>query len=154
MAQLYCIEQIVGYTFRNSQGLVRALTAAGVNERDYEGNRRLAQLGNSLIGTAILNSAYTSGVTRGNFPCYQRRQQLTFSETASNALCSLGSNKTRQVIARRTGIAERVILHPLQQNQPVPPKVLSRTISAIIAAAWLDSGRNFQVMFEVIANLG
>ncbi|KAI9789616.1 MAG: hypothetical protein M1816_005925 [Peltula sp. TS41687] len=61
---IHQVEQIIGYTFKNTSYLVQALTAAGADEQNYDGNRPMAQLGESLIETVILDNAFTAGATR------------------------------------------------------------------------------------------
>lgn len=61
------VQDIIGYRFKSSYRLVEALTAAGADEDNYDGNRKLAQLGESVIQTVVLNDAYTAGDTRGSF---------------------------------------------------------------------------------------
>lgn len=64
---IHQVEEIIGYTFKDTSYLVQALTAAGADEQNYDGNRRMAQLGESLIATAVLDNAFTVGLTRGDF---------------------------------------------------------------------------------------
>lgn len=60
------VESAIGYTFKNTSYLDQALTAADADEQNYDGNRPLSQLGESLIETTILHNAFTVGATRGN----------------------------------------------------------------------------------------
>jgi len=60
------VEAMIGYTFKATHYLTQALTAAAVDENNYDGNRGMAQLGESLIGTAIIDNAVTAGATRGD----------------------------------------------------------------------------------------
>lgn len=59
------IQAAISYTFQNPDNLNEALRAAGADNRIYDGNRRLAQLGESIIKTVILDSAFTIGAARG-----------------------------------------------------------------------------------------
>ena len=61
------MEKVIGYTFKSTDYLVQALTAAGADDRNYDGNRKMAQLGASLIGTVIFDNAITAGATRGDY---------------------------------------------------------------------------------------
>lgn len=60
------VEEVIGYTFKSSNYLIQALTAAGVDDQNYDGNRSMAQLGESLIETVVLDNAFTVGATRGD----------------------------------------------------------------------------------------
>lgn len=59
------IQTTIGYAFKNPNALAEALTAAGADGQNYDGNRRLAQLGDSVVRTVILDNAYTIGLSRG-----------------------------------------------------------------------------------------
>jgi hypothetical protein len=43
------VEVIIGYSFRSREHLVQALTAAGAEEHNHDGNRKLAHLGSNLL---------------------------------------------------------------------------------------------------------
>jgi hypothetical protein len=60
------IENIIGYKFRSRHDdLFKALTAAGAVEEDWDGNRKLAQLGTALSEFLLNYLAFEAGVTRG-----------------------------------------------------------------------------------------
>ncbi|KAH8621356.1 hypothetical protein IG631_23991 [Alternaria alternata] len=69
MAQItsaQAIEKIVGYEFRSRHDdLQKALRAAGAVEEDWNGNRKLAQLGTALSEFLLNYLAFEAGVTRG-----------------------------------------------------------------------------------------
>ena len=52
------VEQIIGYQFKNKSLLAQALTAAGAEEEDHEGNRRLALVGEKAIPFLISWGGY------------------------------------------------------------------------------------------------
>jgi len=52
------LQFIIGYEFMKVDYLVQALTATGADEEDYDGNRKLAQIGESLIECVLLDLAY------------------------------------------------------------------------------------------------
>ena len=54
----------IGYTFTDVSHLVQALTAAGAEEENYDGNRKLAQLGESVMQCIVLDKALTEGGSR------------------------------------------------------------------------------------------
>ncbi len=55
---------MIGYTFNRIEYLEQALTAAGAEEENYDGNRKLAQLGESLLHCVVLDKALTDGLSR------------------------------------------------------------------------------------------
>ena len=59
------LQEHIGYSFKKPSLLQLALTAAGAEETNYDGNRRLAQLGESLITAVLCNTAFSKGVSRG-----------------------------------------------------------------------------------------
>lgn len=59
------IQAVIGYIFRDPNNLVEALTAAGADEQKYDGNKQMAQLGESIIKAVILDNAFTICATRG-----------------------------------------------------------------------------------------
>jgi len=65
-ASVQAIENIVGYKFRSRHDdLHKALRAAGAVEEDWDGNRKLAQLGTALSEFLLNYLAFEAGVTRG-----------------------------------------------------------------------------------------
>ena len=68
------VEAMIGYTFKATHYLIQALTAAAVDENNYDDNRGMAQLGESLIMTAIIDNAVTAGATRGD--CWSKEWYL------------------------------------------------------------------------------
>jgi metal-responsive CopG/Arc/MetJ family transcriptional regulator len=65
-ANAQAVENIIGYKFRNSRNdLIKALTAAGAQEDDWDGNRKLAQFGTALCEFLLSYLAFEAGVPRG-----------------------------------------------------------------------------------------
>jgi hypothetical protein len=65
-AVVEAIENIIGYRFcSRHDDLLKALTAAGAVEEDWDGNRKLAQLGTALSEFLLSYLAFEAGVTRG-----------------------------------------------------------------------------------------
>lgn len=62
----HAVETIIGYRFRSGlDGLLKALTAAGAVEEDWDGNRKLAQFGTALSEFLLNYLAFEAGATRG-----------------------------------------------------------------------------------------
>lgn len=59
------VQNIIDYSFRSISFLVLALTAAGADEGNHDGNRKLAQLGELLIELLLADNAFTAGFSRG-----------------------------------------------------------------------------------------
>lgn len=60
------VENIISYNFqRGHDQLCRALTAAGVLEEDWDGNRKLAQFGTALSEFILNYLAFEAEATRG-----------------------------------------------------------------------------------------
>lgn len=57
------VQAIIGYRYNRVSLVVQALTAAGADEENYDGNRKLAQLGESLIEFVLVRDAF--GSSRG-----------------------------------------------------------------------------------------
>ena len=62
------VQAIVDYNFRSISLLGLALTAAGADEKIYDGNRKMAQLGESLVELLLADDAFTAGCSRGKIP--------------------------------------------------------------------------------------
>jgi hypothetical protein len=68
---LLLTENIIDYTFRKDRKLLlRALTAAGAVEEDWDGNRKLAQLGTGLTRFLLTHLAYEANADRGRTPSF------------------------------------------------------------------------------------
>lgn len=148
------IELVAGYTFRNRQNLTEALTAPGADKRKYDGNRRLAQLGESILRTTILDKAFASGASTGDYHQRMDEAEADCLETANLRLCTLGSRKHREVLAAHIGLSSIVTVSPRQFGKPTSPRVLSQAICALIGAAWLDCEKDFRVVSRITENLG
>lgn len=60
------VEYIIGYRFGSKRYLLlQALTAAGAVKADWDGNRKLAQLGTGLCEFLFLYLGYEAQVPRG-----------------------------------------------------------------------------------------
>lgn len=59
------IYRIIGYSFQDDNLLKDALTAAGANEDNYEGNRTLAQVGKMFVNLMSVKMGYSSGAKPG-----------------------------------------------------------------------------------------
>src|SRR5438270_10874779 len=58
-------ERIIEYRFANAEYAIQALTAAGANEQNHDGNRMFARYGKLFIELYVLDRSYLAGATRG-----------------------------------------------------------------------------------------
>jgi len=58
-------EQIIGYPFKDKGLIALALIAAGAEELNHDGNRKLALFGEQLLQFLISWSGFKNGATRG-----------------------------------------------------------------------------------------
>jgi dsRNA-specific ribonuclease len=61
---LWRLQLKIGYNFRNISHLEQALTAAGAEEENYDGNRKLAQLGEAVMQCIGVDKALAEGGSR------------------------------------------------------------------------------------------
>lgn len=54
----------IGYTFTRIEYLELALTTAGTIEENYDGNRKLAQMGEILLELVAVDKAHAEGQSR------------------------------------------------------------------------------------------
>ncbi|KAL8634913.1 MAG: hypothetical protein Q9226_009413 [Calogaya cf. arnoldii] len=59
------VQIILDYRFSQFDNLELALTAAGADEGNHDGNRRMAQMGEKLIEFLLAEAAYAAGASRG-----------------------------------------------------------------------------------------
>jgi len=58
-------EKIIGRPFKDKELITLALTAAGAEELNHDGNRKLALFGEQLLQFLISWSGFKNGATRG-----------------------------------------------------------------------------------------
>lgn len=59
------VQDLIAYQFQSIPLLILALTAAGADDKVYDGNRKLAQLGEALIELLLTENAFMAGLSRG-----------------------------------------------------------------------------------------
>jgi dsRNA-specific ribonuclease len=62
------VENIIGYSFRSREYLVQALTAAGADDDNHDGNRKLAHLGGNFIRFTLSFVAFETISSRSKSP--------------------------------------------------------------------------------------
>ena len=63
--QVQSVESIIQHSFTNKDYLRQALTAAGVENYNHEGNRQLAQVGASWVDTVLNIVFMRMGISKG-----------------------------------------------------------------------------------------
>lgn len=59
------IRDALGYEGLSGPGILEALTAAGADNNNLDGNKRLAQMGTSLIEYQVIEMGYRTMMSRG-----------------------------------------------------------------------------------------
>ncbi|KAH7081106.1 hypothetical protein BKA63DRAFT_540324 [Paraphoma chrysanthemicola] len=100
-ATAQAVENIIGYKFRSGyDDLIKALTAAGALEEDWDGNRKLAQFGTALTHAADFKKTVTSNehhatIARRTDIC----RYITFNEQEGAQSSSVLAKAVNAVIA-------------------------------------------------------
>jgi hypothetical protein len=129
-------QRILNYRFRDITLLSDALTAAGADLDNYEGNRRLAPLGVDVIRICL------------DFDAHQKKGKPSKTAVLKQQLCCY---KHLAWVAQRTSIDKCIRYNP--RSGKGSPTVLGNSLAAIIAAAYLDSG-NHSDTWGVMHNIG
>ena len=66
LSDLVEVQKIIDYDFKSVNLLELALTAAGADDKNHDDNRKLPQLGESLIEFLLAFKAFIAGFSRGN----------------------------------------------------------------------------------------
>lgn len=75
-ADIHRIETAINYTFRKPHLAIEALTAAGADDHNHDGNRTLARYGRVFIELYALESAVDAGATQGRVEAVRRHSPL------------------------------------------------------------------------------
>lgn len=145
----------IGYEFVDIDHLWQALTAADAVEENHDGNRRLAQLGDTMIHGVLVDKAYAAGASRSKIPINVGKVGRLFTNqgAASNFIKCTATKKHRAARATKLGIDACIKYSPRQQDQPPSTTVLSLAVSAIVGALWIDCSRDFKVLRQVVEYL-
>lgn len=135
-------ENIIGYTFSSAGFIHQALTAAGVEDKNYDGNRKLSLIGASLLETVLAVIVYGTGASRGeNMAKTVETKAINVTDDPQGNTADLRRDFTNKehyaAVARRTGIID-CISYNNRQSEP-SPAVLRIAVNAIIAAVFLDT---------------
>lgn len=136
------VENVIGYKFRSKTLIFQALTAAGAEEENYDGCRKLSQIGASLVDVLLAVIVYGTGVDRSKIAQSLRiRAGLTLIDAILEDTHEMRKEfidkNHYSLVAKQTGI-DRCI----KRNGRTPadsPEVHRKAINAIISAVLLDS---------------
>ena len=78
MADIQAVQRIIAYEFRRTDLLALALTAAGADENNHDGNRRLGQLGGFVLQLVVGDKAFVEGASRCK--CHDQRLILALTK--------------------------------------------------------------------------
>ncbi|GAB1734925.1 hypothetical protein NU219Hw_g4t1 [Hortaea werneckii] len=124
------IERVTGYRFRSEDLLQTALIAF------Y--HKRMALVGDTVLKTAILDDWYEEGTT---------------VERGHNLQQKLAENATPQAWARQVDLGPLIVLHAGQVPGNISSRQLSDAVEALILAIWLDTGKDLDVIKQVIRTM-
>ncbi|KAJ6118034.1 hypothetical protein N7523_005785 [Penicillium sp. IBT 18751x] len=130
------VEAIIGYSFRSKEHLVQALTAAGAEEHNHDGNRKLAHLGSNVLRFILSFLVFDIAPSRSGI---------------ANLESSIISITQRAAVADSTGI-DKCIKYSMRQGSR-SPKVMALAIDAIFGAVYIDS-TDFNASWKVALKLG
>ncbi|KAK3175419.1 hypothetical protein K4F52_010285, partial [Lecanicillium sp. MT-2017a] len=134
-AAMIKVEQTIGYQFRNPELLKSALTAAGADPNNRDGNRKLAQLGQSVLELAIADEVFDMS--------HSREEMCTLSSM-------FRSKPQRAAAADAAEIVDCIEL--CARSGPASNTVKGLAVSAIIGAVWKDS-QSMDVVKGAVARL-
>ncbi len=128
-------EAILGYRFRDRALLESALTHASGADHRLASNERMEFLGDAILGAVVCEQLYEQ------FPDFLEGDLTKLkSVVVSRSTCAK--------ISRELGIEPFLILGKGMTNSPnVPPSVLSDVFESLVAAIYLDGGRDAAAEF-------
>lgn len=122
-------EAVLGHAFHDRSLLEAALTHASGADHRLESNERMEFLGDSILGAVVCERLYTM------FPDYLEGDLTKLKSV-------IVSRQTCAKISRDLGLEQFLILGKGMTTTPgVPPSVLSDVFEALVAAIYLDAGR-------------
>ncbi|KAJ5723958.1 hypothetical protein N7488_001993 [Penicillium malachiteum] len=136
-AKIEAVEKIIHYEHHDKRLLEQAFEAAGSTSRQ-EGNKRLAQLGDSALRLSLNLAGFEAKRSIGHITI---------------ALSKKANNENLASIGFAFGLDKFIILNPSAQGI-VPKRLMATTVEALIGAVYLDSQKSIQATLGVIKALG
>ncbi|TGO63293.1 hypothetical protein BCON_0014g00780 [Botryotinia convoluta] len=141
------LQSSIDYMFRKYDLLQSALITPGFTgdkvgdweeKKEYEGNRTLAHIGDSIVPLVIRHKLLlVDGMSRA---------------VASDKSACIASKKHQEERANLLGIAAHLKLNK-RLNGKVNSTTLRLALCSIIGAVWLDCGQNFTIITKVVHRL-
>ncbi|PQE13240.1 hypothetical protein CJF30_00003113 [Rutstroemia sp. NJR-2017a BBW] len=135
------VQAILGYTFDDQELLWSALHAAGSLYGGRDGNKTMAMLGDAVLKLVLLVDLIPTGASRGSLG------------SISNLTDSIVANQNLADICTNTGIVGYINGNQSHVGAQ-SPRTTSATIEAILAAVYLDSGKNIDDVRAAMTSLG
>ena len=128
LRRLEACEAAIGYSFRNLDHLLEALTHSSIKSIDQPCNERMEFLGDSVLGLVITEFLY-------NFFEDLSEGELTQikSVVVSTSTLALESERLDLDVAFQVGKG-------VTAKQTLPPSLLANVFEAVIAAVYMDAG--------------
>lgn len=121
-------ERAIGYKFKNTCLLVKALMHASVTDARIDSNERLEFLGDSVLGLVTSERIFTL------FPDLLEGEMTKIKSTAV-------SRRTCADIADAMGLLDLLLLGKgMRGGAPLPRSLSAAALEAVIAAIYLDGG--------------
>lgn len=149
------VEDIIGYEFQAKGHLTQALTAAGAEEVNHDGNRKLAQLGTSLIEFLSIYIGFQANATRGKVAQRLIKMYGAADPSIGNThhfKSRVSSIKQRATVAKRTGIDQCIKYDTRPGSHSL--SVLGKAVNATVGATFVDSGSDITIACKVALRLG
>lgn len=150
-SDILTVELAIEYTFKQKDLLTLALTAAGAKPENHDGNRKLAKFGQTAIHFAIASRGYKESVRPGKFTFKYWGYSAEFWSEDINAMHTFFQSKEqRAAVVDSIGIVSCMKL--CDKPGATSKTVKSLAFSALIGAAWLDSG-SVDIVADILARL-
>lgn len=150
---LEAVEKIINYQFKSKALLSEALTAAGADIEQYDGNRKLSEIGAYVIDFCVCLHGFENDAPRGK---NNRISSAMLSLIRNKGQTSVWKQKLqnsdhRALIARRTGI-DKHIRYNIRSGTG-QSRVIGKAVTAIIAAVYWDC-RSHTTTWEIMQHIG
>jgi ribonuclease-3 len=127
-AKLERCERRIGYTFKNKDLLLAALTHASGAEHRLASNERLEFLGDAILGAVVCESLFLQ------YPDYLEGDLTKIKSVVV-------SRQTCAKVSEALGLDDCLILGKgMAQHPEVPPSLLADVFESLVAALYLDGG--------------
>lgn len=134
------VEQAIGHQFHDQELLKKAMTAAGAEVDDHDGNRHLASVGQAVLRLVIADSGYTKVMLRGP-PDHLLIIRMNLAKPVlgqmGEAQALLDSKSRLASAATQLGIVGCIKVCPI--SGPASKSVIALAMRAIIGAVWKDT---------------